>query len=73
MELDFVALLSGNIRLATDTEFLLCDDGTVAVDVLACQIVEKAAALTYESLKSASCSVVFVILLKVLGKVFDTD
>ena len=54
-------LLSGNIRLATDTEFLLCDDRAVTVDVFADQIVEKAATLTYKSLKRTSSCVVFVI------------
>ena len=66
-------MLSGNIRLATDTEFLLCDDRAVTVDVFADQIVEKAAALAYESLQCACCSVVLVIALEVLGEVLDTD
>ena len=66
-------LLSGNIRLATDTEFLLCDDRAVTVDVFADQIVEKAATLTYESLQCACGSIVFVVALEVLGEVLDTD
>ncbi len=65
--------LSGKFRLATDTELFLCDDGAIAVDILADQIVEKAAALTYECLKRTGCSIVLVIALEVLGEVLDAD
>ena len=59
--------------LAADTEFFLCDDGAVAVDVLADQIVEQAAALTYERFQCACGSEVLVVGLEVLSEVFDTD
>ncbi len=58
--------------LFADAELFLGDDGAIAVDVLADQIVKEAAALAYEGLKSAGCSVVLVIRLQVLGEVFDT-
>ena len=58
--------------LLTDTEFLLSDDGTVAVDVFADKIIEQTTTATYHSLKGASCSVVLMVFLKVLGEVFDT-
>ena len=61
------------IRLAADTEFFLGDDRTIAVDILADQVVEKATALTYESLKCTGCSVILVIALEVLCKVLDAD
>ena len=38
-------------RLLADTEFLLSDDSTVAVDVLANQVVEQTTTLTYEHLQ----------------------
>ena len=53
--------LFGRIRLLSDTEFLLGDDGTVAVDVLADQVVEKTTTLTYQSLESSCCRIIFVI------------
>ena len=40
-------------ELLTYTEFLLSDDGTVTVNVLANQIIEKLTTLTYEHLKIA--------------------
>ena len=38
-------------RLLADTEFLLSDDSTVAVDVLANQVVKQTTTLTYEHLQ----------------------
>lgn len=48
-------------RLLADTELFLSDDGAVAVDVLALQVVEKATTLTYQHLKSALCRMIFVV------------
>ena len=48
-------------RLLADTEFFLSDDGTVAVDVFADQIIEQTTTLTYESLQSAGGGIIFVI------------
>ena len=59
--------------LLADAEFLLGDDGAVAVDVLADQVVKKATTLTYESLQSAGRGMVLVVVLEVLGEVLDTD
>ena len=58
-------------RLLADTELLLGDDRTVAVDVLADEVIEEAAALTYESLKRTGCCIVLVVVLKVLCEVLD--
>ena len=60
------------LRLLTDTELFLRDDGAIAVDILTDKIVEKTTTLTYESLESAGGSVVFVVLLQVLGKMLDS-
>lgn len=59
------------LRLLADAEFLLCDDRAVTVDVFADQVVEEAAALTYECLERAGCGVVLVVGLEVLGEVLD--
>lgn len=56
-----------------DAEFLLGDDRAVTVDVLADQIVEKAAALTYECFQRTGGSEVLVVLLEVLREVLDPD
>ena len=55
----------------TDAELFLGDDSTVAVDVLAYQIVEERTALAYKHLEGACGSIVLVVLLKVLGEVLD--
>lgn len=60
-----------NWGLLADTEFLLCDDRAVTVDVLADQVVEEAAALAYESLEGTGCGEVLVVVLKMLGEVLD--
>ena len=62
-----------SVGLLTDAEFFLGDDGAVAVDVFAHQIVEQTAALTYHSFQSAGGSEVLVVVLKVLGEVFDAE
>lgn len=51
----------GYCRLFADTELFLCDDGTIAIDVLLDKIVKEATTLTYKSFKSASCGIIFVI------------
>lgn len=58
-------------RLLADTKFFLGDDCTVTVDVLADQIVQKAAALAYKRFERAGGGVVLVVLLQVLGEVLD--
>lgn len=58
-------------RLLADTEFFLCDDSTITVDILTDQIVKEAAALTYKSLQCTGCGIILVIILKVLCEVFD--
>ena len=60
-------------RLLADAEFLLGNDCAVAVDVLADEVVEQTATLTYESLQGAGSGVVLVVSFQVLGKVLDTD
>ncbi len=47
--------------LLADAELFLGDDGAVAVDVLLDQVVEKAATLADEGLKSTSGCMIFVI------------
>lgn len=47
--------------LLADAELFLGDDGTVAGDVLLDQVIKQATALTYESLKGAGGSIIFVI------------
>lgn len=47
--------------LLTDAELFLGDDGAVAVDVFAHQVVEKTTALTYEHLQSALCCMILMI------------
>ena len=61
-----------SVGLLADTELFLGDNGAVTVDVLADEVVEEAAALTYERFQGACRSVVLVVLLEVLGEVFDT-
>ncbi len=51
--LQVIPLDNPRMKLLSDTELLLCDYGTVAVDILADQIVEKTTTLTYQSLKSS--------------------
>lgn len=58
-------------RLSADAEFLLGDDGTITIDILADQVVEKSAALTYESLQCTCCGEVLVVFLQVLCEVLD--
>ena len=60
-------------ELLADTELLLGDDGAVAVDVLADEIIQKAATLTYECLESACGRIIFVICPKVFGQMSYTD
>ena len=67
------SFLCGSVILLTDTELFLGDDCTVAVDVLADEVVEKATTLTYECFQCAGCGVVLVVLFKVLSEVSDTD
>ena len=69
--INFAVIVDLPIRLLTDTEFLLGDDCAVTIDVLANQVIQEAAALTYENLQSASGSEVLVVLLQVLGQVLD--
>ena len=69
--INFAVIVDLPIRLLTDTEFLLGDDCAVTIDVLANQVIQEAAALTYENLQSACGSVVLVVLLQVLGQVLD--
>ena len=61
----------GEACLLADAEFLLRDDGAIAVDVLADQIVQKGAALSYQSLQGTFSGVVLMIGLHVLGKMGD--
>ena len=65
--------VSLKLGLLTDTELLLGDDSTVAVDILTDQVIEQAATLTYEGLQSACSSVVLVVGLQVLGEMLDAD
>ena len=58
-------------RLLADAELLLGDDGAVAVDVFALQVIEKATTLADEHLKGALGGVVFVVFFQVLGQVTD--
>ena len=60
-------------RLLADTEFLLSDDSTVAVDVLANQVVEQTTTLTYEHLQWALCVIIFFVGLQMFGQVGDTN
>ena len=62
-----------NRILLTDAEFLLGDDGTITVDILANQIVKERTTLTYEHLKCACRGIILVVCLQVLGEVLDTD
>ena len=55
--------------LLTDSE--LCNNCTVALNVLLSKIVEKAAALTYHLEQTASRMVVLVVNLEMLGKLCD--
>lgn len=48
-------------RSLSDTELLLGDEGTIAVDVGLDQIVKKTTALTYQCLQSPRSSIIFVI------------
>ena len=48
-------------ELFADTEFFLSDDGAVAVDVFAHEVVKEATTLTYEHLQSALSCMIFVI------------
>lgn len=48
-------------RSLSDTELLLGDEGTIAVDVGLDQIVKETTALAYMSLKGACCGIIFVI------------
>lgn len=57
----FKSIFSVRRKLLSDTEFFLGDDGTVAVDVLADQVVEKTTTLTYQSLKSSCGRIIFMI------------
>ena len=59
------------ISITCGTEFLLGDDRAVTVDVLADQIVQKAAALAYKRFERAGGGVVLVVLLQVFGEVLD--
>ena len=47
--------------LLSDTELLLGDDGAVAVDVLADEVVEKTTTLTYQSLECSCGRIIFMI------------
>lgn len=62
-----------SVGLLTNAEFLFGDDGAITVDVFAYQIVEQTAALTYHCLQGAGCCEVLVVVLKVLGEVFDAE
>lgn len=55
--------------LSAQTESL--DDGAIACDVAVVEIVEQSTTLTDEDGQRASCVVVLVVLLQVLGEVFD--
>ncbi len=68
----FSSFLFWSGRLLADAEFLLRDDGAIAVDVLADQIVEKTTTLTYEGLEGACCCVILVVVLQVGSEVLDT-
>ncbi len=59
--------------LLADAEFFLGDDGAVAVDVLADEVIQQAAALTHEHLKGALSRMIFLVDLQVLGQVGDTN
>lgn len=48
-------------RSLSDTELLLGDEGTIAVDVGLDQIVKKTTTLADKSLKGACCGIIFVI------------
>ncbi len=71
--LQVIPLDKPRMKLLSDTELLLCDYGTVAVDILADQIVEKTTTLTYQSLKSSCSRIIFVICPKVFGQMSNTD
>ncbi len=57
----FKLIFSVRRKLLSDTEFFLGDDGTVAVDVLADQVVEKTTTLTYQSLECSCGRIIFMI------------
>ncbi len=65
-----IVATSGLIFLATDTKFV--NQVTVLGDVLALQVLKKAFALAYHHEQAAACSVVFLELVEVLGKAFDS-
>ena len=62
-----------NPFLLTDAELFLGDDGAVAVDVFADKVIQQTATLTDEGFQRAGGDEVLVVLLQVLGEVFDTD
>ena len=68
LELRFLVLEG----LLADTEFLLGDEGAVTVDVLAHQIIEQFAALTYQHLKCTLSRMILLVDLQVLGQVGNT-
>ena len=57
--------------LATDTKFLY--QRTVLTDVFALQVFKKAFALAYHHKQAPAGSMVFLELVKVLGKAFDSE
>ena len=60
-------------QLLSDSELLLGDDGTVAVDVLLDKVVKQATTLTYKHLQGAFSCMVLMILLQVSSKMRDTE
>ncbi len=73
MNLSGVICFERNLHfvLATEAEFL--DDGTIAVDVLLCEVVEHTTTLTYEHLHRAAGGEILVVGTKVLGEVCNTE
>lgn len=59
--------------LLADAELLASDDGTIAVDVLADEVIEQATTLTYQHLQSTLSRMILFVGLQVFGQVGDTD
>ena len=59
--------------LLADTKLLAGDDGAITVDVLADEIIEQAATLTYQHLQCTLSRMIFFVDLQVFGQVGDTD
>ena len=65
-------LLREGVALFADTQLFLGDEGAVAVDVLACQIIEQATTLTNQHLQSTLSRMIFLVDLQMLGLLGNT-